>query len=86
MLSLTCVTLFSRLVYSLFVTIHTVFWALFGRGNQDAVSIGGYSSAFTEHTGYIIYGAYNAAMVTVLLNMLIAMMSRSFTLIAVSFH
>ncbi len=38
----------------------------------------GYSSGFTERVGYIVYGAYNFATVIVLLNMLIAMMSRTF--------
>ena len=38
----------------------------------------------SEDIGYIIYGTYNIVMVTVLINMLIAMMTRSFTLIAVS--
>ncbi|BFZ13049.1 hypothetical protein BsWGS_16088 [Bradybaena similaris] len=63
-------------------TFRTVFWSLFGRGEPDAVKLGGYNNTFTEDIGYIIYGAYNVAMVTVLLNMLIAMMTRSFTLIA----
>ena len=39
--------------------------------------------AFTERLGYLVYGAYNAAAVIVLLNMLIAMMSRSFDSIQV---
>ncbi|CAG5116513.1 unnamed protein product, partial [Candidula unifasciata] len=63
-------------------TFRTVFWSLFGRGEPEAVKLGGYNNTFTEDIGYILYGAYNVAMVTVLLNMLIAMMSRSFTLIA----
>ncbi|KAH9502966.1 Short transient receptor putative channel 6 [Bulinus truncatus] len=63
-------------------TFRTVFWALFGRGEPDAVQLGGYNNTFTADIGYIIYGGYNVSMVTVLLNMLIAMMTRSFTLIA----
>ena len=39
---------------------------------------------FTERLGYLVYGAYNAAAVIVLLNMLIAMMSRSFDSIQVN--
>ncbi|CAL1532323.1 unnamed protein product [Lymnaea stagnalis] len=65
-----------------FATFRTVFWAMFGRGEPDAVQLGGYNNTFTSDIGYVIYGAYNVAMVTVLLNMLIAMMTRSFTLIA----
>lgn len=39
---------------------------------------------FTERLGYLVYGAYNFSAVIVLLNMLIAMMSRSFDSIQVS--
>ena len=44
----------------------------------------GYSSRFTESVGYIVFGVYNWAAVIVLLNMLIAMMTRSFEKITVS--
>ncbi|KAI8790073.1 short transient receptor potential channel 3 [Biomphalaria glabrata] len=63
-------------------SFRTVFWAMFGRGEPDAVKLGGYNNTFTADIGYFIYGMYNIAMVTVLLNMLIAMMTRSFDLIA----
>ena len=65
-------------------TFRTVFWSLFGRGEPDAVRLGDYNNNLTEDIGYIIYGVYNIVMVTVLINMLIAMMTRSFTNIAVS--
>lgn len=64
-------------------TFRTVFWSLFGRGEPDAVQLGNYNNSLTEDIGYIIYGVYNIVMVTVLINMLIAMMTRSFTNIAV---
>ncbi|XP_059176496.1 short transient receptor potential channel 6-like [Physella acuta] len=63
-------------------TFRTVFWTLFGRGEPEVVKLGEFNNTFTEDIGYVIYGAYNVAMVTVLLNMLVAMMTRSFTLIA----
>ncbi|PVD35107.1 hypothetical protein C0Q70_06388 [Pomacea canaliculata] len=63
-------------------TFRTVFWSLFGRGEPDAVQLGNYNNSLTEDIGYIIYGVYNIVMVTVLINMLIAMMTRSFTNIA----
>ncbi|ESO90970.1 hypothetical protein LOTGIDRAFT_122406, partial [Lottia gigantea] len=63
-------------------TFRTVFWSLFGRGEPGAVRLGEYDNHVTEDIGYIIYGAYNAVSVTVLLNMLIAMMTRSFQTIA----
>jgi len=45
----------------------------------------GFKSRFTESVGYIVFGVYNWGAVIVLLNMLIAMMTRSFDKIAVSF-
>ena len=47
------------------------------------VQINEYDNHVTEDFGYIIYGAFNVAMVTVLLNMLIAMMARSYQAITV---
>lgn len=62
----------------------TVFWALFGLTDHDVVELGnGYNSSFTERVGYFIFGLYNIVTVIVLLNMLIAMMSRSFSKIQV---
>ena len=62
-----------------------MFWALFGMGESTAVELGdSFNKGFTERVGYIVYGAYNIALVIVLLNMLIAMMSRSFDKIQVS--
>ena len=71
-------------VFRLEVTFKTVFWALFGMGDPDAVSLGEkYDMGFTERIGYIVFGAYHVTAVIVLLNMLIAMMSRSFDMIQV---
>ncbi|XP_069113153.1 short transient receptor potential channel 7-like isoform X2 [Argopecten irradians] len=63
------------------ITFRTVFWSLFGRGETTAVELGEFGHIFTQTVGYWIFGAYNIATVTVLLNMLIAMMSRSFEII-----
>lgn len=71
-------------MFRVLATFRTVFWSLFGRGEPDAVKLGDYNNSFTEDVGYFIYGVYNIVMVTVLINMLIAMMTRSFTNIAVS--
>ena len=60
-----------------------MYWALFGMGDSDVVTLEGYQADFTERIGYVVYGAYNAAAVIVLLNMLIAMMTRSFESIQV---
>ena len=42
------------------------------------MKLGNYNNQFTEIVGYLIYGAFNIASVIVLLNMLIAMMSKSY--------
>lgn len=65
------------------VTFRTVFWSIFGRGDTDVLSLGEYQNNFTEDIGYIIYGVFNIVTVTVLINMFIAVMTRSFQNIAV---
>jgi hypothetical protein len=65
------------------ITFRTVFWSLFGRGEPTAVEVEPFGHKTTETVGYWIFGAYNFCTVIVLLNMLIAMMSRSFELIQV---
>jgi len=72
------------LPFSVLATFRTVFWSMFGRGDTDVVKLENYDNVFTEDIGYIIYGAYNISMVIVLLNMLIAMMTRSYQDITVS--
>lgn len=72
------------LPFSVLATFRTVFWSMFGRGDTDVVKLDDYDNVFTEDIGYIIYGAYNISMVIVLLNMLIAMMTRSYQDITVS--
>ena len=70
---------------SLEYTFRTIFWALFGLKDAKTVELGqGFQSRFTESVGYIVFGVYNWGAVIVLLNMLIAMMTRSFDKIAVS--
>nr|KAG5713048.1 hypothetical protein BaRGS_021842 [Batillaria attramentaria] len=63
------------------VTFRTVFWSMLGRGEPSVVELGEYQNYFTQNVGYWIFGVYNVAIVIVLLNMLIAMMSRSFEII-----
>ncbi|ESO08660.1 hypothetical protein HELRODRAFT_169548 [Helobdella robusta] len=65
------------------LTFRTTFWALFGLKDARTVELGrGFESRFTESVGYIVFGVYNWGAVIVLLNMLIAMMTRSFDKIA----
>ena len=48
------------------------------------VELGDYHNYFIQNVGYWIFGAYSFAIVIVLLNILIAMMSRSFDKIQVT--
>ncbi|WAR13619.1 TRPC6-like protein, partial [Mya arenaria] len=68
------------------ITFRTVFWSLFGRGEPTAVQVEPFGHKFTETIGYWIFGVYNFCTVIVLLNMLIAMMSRSFELIQTFYY
>ncbi len=74
-------------------TYKTLFWTLFNYGDPEFANIvvGNNHTddkivkhKLTEATGYFIYGAYNVVSVIVLLNMLIAMMARSYSIIEVS--
>ena len=55
----------------------TVFWAIFGLSEVKSVIINN-NHKFIENIGYVFYGVYNATMVIVLLNMLIATINNSF--------
>ena len=74
-----------RFFFSLEYTFRTIYWALFGLSNSENVELNrGYKSRFTESVGYLVFGVYNWGAVIILLNMLIAMMTRSFEKITVS--
>ncbi|XP_035827592.1 short transient receptor potential channel 6-like [Aplysia californica] len=60
----------------------TVFWSIYGRGKREAVTLGAYNNQLTEVIGELIDAMYHITIVIVLLNILIAMMSRSFEKIA----
>ena len=80
-----CDTFF--IVFSLEYTFRSVFWAVFSLTPSRVVQLGqGFQSRFTESIGYIVFGVYNWAAVIILLNMLIAMMTRSFKKITVSLN
>ncbi|XP_064615660.1 short transient receptor potential channel 7-like [Liolophura sinensis] len=61
-------------------TFNYCFWSLFGMGESDAPDLTSYREIpFTETIGYILYGVFMVCCVIVLLNLLIAMMSLSFS-------
>ncbi|XP_059140992.1 short transient receptor potential channel 6-like [Physella acuta] len=56
----------------------TVFWAIYGRGQDTDVSLGNYNNTVTEKIGESISGLYHIIMIILLLNILVAMMTRTF--------
>jgi len=66
----------------LFETSQSLFWASFGLVELDAFELTGIKG-FTRFWGLLMFGSYSVINVIVLLNMLIAMMSTSYQIIAV---
>ena len=69
--------------FSLFESIQTLFWTGFGEvdtSNFDLVGI----KPYTRFWGLLMFASYSVLNVTVLLNLLIAMMSNSFSVIWVN--
>ncbi|XP_030853015.1 short transient receptor potential channel 5-like [Strongylocentrotus purpuratus] len=60
-------------------TMSTLFWALFGLPEMNIVDIRGVDHEFTETVGLMLYAAYHVIAIVVLLNVLIAMMSNTYT-------
>ncbi|XP_077991003.1 short transient receptor potential channel 7-like [Glandiceps talaboti] len=57
----------------------TLFWALFGVTEVNKLDIEGADHWFTENVGRMMYAAYHVIAIVVLLNVLIAMMSNTYT-------
>jgi len=66
---------------NLFETSQSLFWASFGLVELDAFELVGLGE-FTRFWAMLMYGSYNTINVIVLLNLLIAMMSNSYQIIA----
>lgn len=72
------------LIFSIELTFRTVYWSIFGLEDYKVVELGkSFNGKFTESIGYIVFGVYNWGATIILLNMLIARMTRSFDKIAV---
>ncbi len=69
--------------YSLFNTMKTLFWALFGSNDLSVLNIKNGDQKVTEWLGQFIYALYLLVAVIVLLNALIAMMSSTYTRVQV---
>lgn len=61
----------------------TLFWALFGLPDLEILDLKGIEHTFTEFIGIMLYAAYHVIAIVVLLNVLIAMMSNTYTRIEV---
>lgn len=68
---------------SLFETSQSLFWASFGLVDLQSFDLTGIKG-FTRFWGLLMFGSYCMINIIVLLNMLIAMMSNSYAVIAVS--
>jgi hypothetical protein len=72
------------MISSLFETLQTMWWGIYGLVETDAFEI--YPKHhFTMFVGLTMFGVYSCIVIIVLVNMLIAMMSNSYQTIAVSF-
>ncbi|KAL7303189.1 hypothetical protein TKK_0004392 [Trichogramma kaykai] len=65
---------------SLFESCQSLFWASFGSVGIDSFELEGIKS-YTRFWGLLMFGSYSVINVIVLLNLLIAMMSNSYTII-----
>ncbi|XP_077991582.1 short transient receptor potential channel 4-like [Glandiceps talaboti] len=59
--------------------LNTLFWALFGVTRLDTLLVEGDTDWVIQLVGYILYGGYHLVAIVVLLNILIAMMSNTYT-------
>lgn len=55
-----------------------MFWAIFLIGNGESVMIEPFHNQLTTIFGYFLFGSFHVVNITILLNMLIAMMTRSY--------
>ena len=72
---------------SLWLTIKTLFWALFGLGDDTYTlllpDVDLKERVATEFFGFILYGSYQLIAIILLLNMLVASMTQSYEKILV---
>ncbi len=71
---------------SLANTFMTLFFALYTFGSSSDAMLHPFKNDLTEIVGYILFGTFHIANITIMINMLIAMMTKSFEEIIVSLH
>ena len=64
-------------------TLRTMFWSIYLIGNSAVVEIDPFDNDLTLVFGYLIFGLYHIINITIMINMLIAMMARSYDSILV---
>lgn len=70
------------MVFSVFEAIQTLFWTGFGEVNLETFDLPG-MKPYTRFWALFMFAAYSVINVTILLNLLIAMMSNSYSVIEV---
>jgi len=75
----------SLCVRSLFETIQTLYFAVYGLTSVDVFRINE-GHELTQFIGKLMFGCYCACMIIVLINMLIAMLSQAYETISVCSH
>ena len=63
----------------------TLFFALYTIGDSTDPLIKPFKNNFIEMVGYLLFGTFHIANITIMINMLIAMMTKSFEDILVAF-
>ncbi len=59
------------------------FFGLYAEGEPDEVAIDPFQNGFTPVFGYLLFGLFHIANITILISMLISMITKSFTIILV---
>lgn len=63
----------------------TLFFALYTIGDSTDTQLDPYQNKLTVNIGYLLFGIFHIANITIMINMLIAMMTKSFEDTIVSF-
>lgn len=63
-------------------SLRTTFWALFGLVDFEKLAVTGYRATSIQVLGEVVFGVYLVLVVILLLNLLIALLNRSYELIA----
>jgi hypothetical protein len=66
-------------------TFKSIFWALFGYGDPNSIKLFPFKNNVTESFGLLLYGTFHIALTIILMNMLIAMLAKSYDSIQVYF-